>query len=340
MYNNKDIISLQVKPTYTKIPPHIKILVNDKLLYEGLIKESKTFTTQALIDNNLSIKIFKQGKTLEIVKNKQTQSITIEQVLLNTLSQHPDKFGQFSVKDNSYVNDHLLQTNQLTLNGTWTLDIPVFRQPFVSQYAKYSRYIKDKFQNTEIACFGCSFTNGLNLEYNESWPYYLTNNKDSKNFGVGGTSISDIFATALEYVQKFKCKKIIFLLPHPCRLQLYNEEKNEYNVLLPTHETSYMKKKYKNMFKQIVMHGEPSLLLSGYVNNLLKTIEKISKYCEVFVSCYDKDFHEDISTFNGQNFMLLPFYERSEEYPCSDKSGHPGAMHNKIFADQIKGYVY
>lgn len=331
-----DIVSLQIKPTYTKIPPHIKILVNNQLLYEGLIKESKTFTTEVLIDNKLSIKIFKQGKTLKIVKNKQTQSITIEQVLLNAFSQHPDIYGQFSVKNNPYVNDHLLQTNQLALNGTWTLDIPVFRQPFVSHYAIYSDNIRDKFQNTEIACFGCSFTYGANLEYNESWPYYL----DSKNFGLGGRTISDILGTALEYVQKFKCKKIIFLLPGPWRLQLYNDENNEYIVLRPGHEGVGKTKKYKNIIRQVAMYGESSLLLSGYVNDLLKTIEKISKYCEVFVSCYDKDFYEDISTFNRQNFMLLPFYERSEEYPCIDKEGHPGAMHNKIFADQIKGYVY
>ena len=109
------------------IPPHLRIAINGTGVFDGLVDRAKSISHEADLQDRLKITIHKTGKTKEIVDRKEPQEVLVEEVLLNGYSQHPDKFGTFLQEDNSYVKDQTLEGNMMNLNGSWSLDVPVFR---------------------------------------------------------------------------------------------------------------------------------------------------------------------------------------------------------------------
>ena len=329
-----------LKPNIGKGPvPHLKIEVCGHKIYDDLgwpDKYSLKSTLPLAEEDRLNITIEKTGKTKQVVDSNEPQEIIIEDVLLNGMSQHPDKFGIFVQKDNPYVKDDILKGNHLALNGLWQLDVPIFRQKFISDM---TRPYRDTFEDTKIACFGCSFTFGAELRYDQTWPYLL--GSDAKNYGMGGSSISAIVGTAREYVKNFNCDKIIILLPHPCRLQLEDDD-GSVHTLLPGRSPE-VEEKFKYINRDIVLFGEGSLLLSGYANGLKNMLKEISDKTELYLSSYRKETYDCLPSLIkdspgnqiGAKFSILPFYEMSGEYEMASDNEHPGPEHNRIFAKQI-----
>ena len=319
------------------IPPHLIIAINGTEVFNGLIDRAKSINHEADLQDRLKITIHKTGKTKEVVDRKEPQEVLVEEVLLNGLSQHPDKFGTFMQKDNPYVKDDLLQGNHLALNGIWELEVPIFRQKFLPDMAQPYR---DTFEDTKIACFGCSFTFGYELEYDQTWPYFI--GKDAKNYGMGGSSISSIVGTARAYLEDHSCEKMIILLPHPCRLQLEDKD-GTVHTLLPGRSPA-VENKFKDINRDIVMFGEGSLLLSGYANSLKENLKAISDKTDLYLSSYTPETYDCLPSLNedypgnmiGAKFEILPFYEMSDEYEIASDKEHPGPDHNRFFANQIR----
>ena len=253
----------------------------------------------------------------------------MEEVLLNGLSQHPDKFGTFVQGDNSYVKDQAIDGNRMNLNGEWSLDVPVFRQQFIPELDQEQR---DQFTDTQTACFGCSFTYGYFLEQDQTWPYYL--GSDTKNYGGPGSSISATVGKARWYVQNFECDKVVMLLPHVCRLQLQDEQKG-LRTFIPfqTDNTD------EEIVKDIIMFGEPSLLFSGYANRMKELLVEINKKVDLYITSYQSDTYEMLGqTMNGI-CKILPFYEMASEFRLASDNQHPGPDHNRIFANKIRPII-
>ena len=102
----------------------------------------------------------------------------------------------FEQKDNPYTDDSSIQTVELSLNGIWTIRLPIY------SILGTATLIKNKFRNNiedcDIACFGCSFTYGSYVDYNETWPYLLEKelNKIQKlNPDVTGSIVTDAGGT-------------------------------------------------------------------------------------------------------------------------------------------------
>lgn len=55
--------------------------------------------------------------------------------------------------------------------------------------------------------FGCSFTYGTGVHYNEAWPFLLGAN----NFGLPGSSNDKICRLAIEYIRTYKPKNIFVM---------------------------------------------------------------------------------------------------------------------------------
>jgi len=314
------------------IPPRLGIAINGTDVFDGLLEQAESIRHETDLRDRLIITIHKTGKTKEVVDRQEPQEVLVEDVLLNGLSQHPDKFGTFDQEDNPYVKDQTIQGNEMSLNGSWTLDVPVFKQEFIPEL-EWAQRQRDWFADTETACFGCSFTQGAFLEYEQTWPYHL--GSGAKNYGVGGNSISGIVGTAHWYVQNFKCDKLVMLLPHVCRLQI-NDQKTGLWTFIPFKNNNFMA---KEMIKDIIMFGEPSLLFSGYCNRMKELLVEINQKTDLYVTSYQQDtYHVLEKTMNGV-CKILPFYDMAPEHEKASDQEHPGPEHNRIFANKIRPII-
>ena len=323
-----DEVFIKLKPNGV-VPPFLRVAINGTVVFDGLIDRVKSISHQADLQDRLKITIHKTGKTKEIVDRKEPQELLVEEVLLNGYSQHPDKFGTFVQVDNSYVKDQTLEGNMMSLNGSWSLDVPVFRQPFIPEIDQLKR---DQFTDTQTACFGCSFTYGTFLQYDQTWPYYLGPN--TKNYGGGGKTISSTVGTAHWFVQNFKCDKIVMLLPHVCRLQLQDQKKG-----LRTFIPFQADDTNEEIAKDIIMFGEPSLLFSGYSNRMKELLAEISKKVDLYITSYQSDTYNMLDQTMDEFCKILPFYELSSEFRLASDNQHPGPDHNQFFANKIRPII-
>lgn len=326
-----DKVVINLKPTTGSVPPRLRISINGTEVFDGVIDQPKSIRYEIELQDRLNITIHKTGKTKDVIDSKEPQEVLVDEVLLNGLSQHPDKFGMFNQKDNSYVKDQTIEGDTMALNGVWEFSIPVFRQPFVSHMDKDYR---DAFTDTQTAAFGCSFTYGSYLEYDQTWPHHL----GAKNYGwaAGGSCISSIVATARDYFKEHRCEKMVMLLPHPCRLQVTVD--GSIRTLLPGRSPE-VENRCKELSRDIVMFGESSLILSGYANPMKDILHDMSKKTKLFLSAYDKDLYDCLTLLNEGHYKILPFYERSDQYDLASDNAHPGPEHNRIFAEQIRPII-
>ena len=323
-----DKVVIYLKPTTGSVPPRLRIAINGTEVFDGVIDQPKSIRHDTESQDRLNITIHKTGKTKDVVDSKEPQEVLVDEVLLNGLSQHPDKFGVFNQKDNSYVKDQTIEGNEMALNGSWSLNVPIFRQEFFPELDQTQR---DKFTDIGTACFGCSFTYGALLDDNQTWPYHLGN---AKNYGVGGNSISAIVGTAHWYVQNFKCDRLVMLLPHVCRLQLHDQQKGLWTFIPFKNDGEA-----KEMVKDIVMFGEPSLLFSGYATRMKELLVEINEKTDLYITSYQPDTYDMLDkTMNGV-CKILPFYEMSAEFEMASDNEHPGPEHNRTFANQIRPII-
>jgi hypothetical protein len=326
--------------------PSVSISINGADVFSGTVDRPMVLDHKAKKSSRLNVIIKKSGKTKEMADRNQPQEIVVEDVSMNGLSLHPDKFGKFHQSGNPYARDKTLEGSIMALNGSWELDIPIFRQEFVPNLDKPYR---DQFVDTEVACFGCSFTYGFQLQDHQTWPHLL----GGKNYGwaddgptgaikqivEGGSCISSIVGTANEYLKKNHCEKMVLLMPHPCRLQVVDEGKVK--MLLPQHSstTTELAPGFREMSKDIVLFGEASLILSGYANTLKDLLRDMSRKTKIFISAYQQETYECFQALEDESFRILPFYEMSEEFEMAPDNLHPGPDHNRIFANKIKEIV-
>jgi len=338
-----DIVEISLNTNIGRVPPHLKVSIADTTIFNGNLDKAITLKHETELSKRLVINIEKSGKTKKVADSKEPQEVIVEKITLNGLSLHPDKFGTFYQKDNSYSKDKTLQGSMLMLNGSWLFDVPIFRQDFISDLDQIQKIV---FTDTRIACFGDSFTSGMFLENNQTWPHYL----GATNYArigyvknrhwyaeIPGTCISSIVGRAKAYLKDYKCDNMVIVLPHPCRLQVKNKD-GSIQVLMPG-RTPEVEKKFKNVSRDIVMFGEGSLILAGYAGTLKNNLKEISQMTKLFVSSWVRETYESLPIINKNNFTILPFYELSDEFELASDNAHPGPEHNRIFANQIRPII-
>jgi len=336
-----NLAELELDSFHDGMPPFLKIFADNKIIFEGLATDNLKIKFDYPFIDRFIVKIQKTGKIKKVVDNFFKQEIIVRSLKLNGCNVHPDKFGTFSQFGNPYCKDTDIQTDKLFLNGDWLIDIPIFDYS-VNQSVLDKHVFRDKVEDSDIACFGCSFTYGANLEKHQTWPFFLSqilNNKLVKNYGKCGNSIQEIMSTALDYAKKYDAKSLICLLPHPCRMQIVDPDTNDVVTLLPGRSPS-IERKFSQLSKKIALYGEVSLLFAGYVKYLKDIINKInSAGKKIYISCYDYDFYQTLKLLELDKIFLLPYYERDKNYPCTTDDGHPGEIHNRLFAENAVKYV-
>ena len=336
MISNK--VDIHIRPIQIHGHCVLDITVGDKTV-NTLIKENVTYSFDYPKHERLLISMVKTGKDINLVKAKKEQSLQVS-VELNGFKCHAELFGQFFTKNNPYVNDQTLQTNILSLNGTWVLNVPIWYLDGKSAFEIKSK-MRDLRQDSSIATFGCSFTYGWCTDNMHTWPSQLKNLTGRKvcNYGVGGSNNTEIINTALDYTTNYNTHDVVILLCHFCRLQLTDNVET-----ISTHPQLPMPKKkhFKEEIKKLIMFGETELIFAGQSLSLLDKISKIKKNItgKVYVSTYvDKEHYEYIKRINNDDFEMLPFFDMDEKYQKASDGQHPGKEHYRLFAENIVQYI-
>jgi hypothetical protein len=323
---------------YDSRPCSIEIISNNQKIFEGEVIKDLKIEFDYPDHDSFELEIIKSGKTMDVAKSKHRQEIYIRSLLLNGCNLHPEKFGQFQLKDNPYVQDSLLQTEKLTLNGIWKINLPLYRILGVSTLSKNT--FRDTLEDCGIACFGCSFTYGTSMKQQQTWPYLLGANLNKKvhNYGIAGSNNQEILANAEDYSKKFKCNSIILLLSHFCRLQINDAETEELINWHPKMELTSINNSIKNEIKKMILYSEDSILLAGQVPGLIEKISLIEKnigYGTVYISSYIKEQYLLLSQIEYLKDRLLPLFNLDQDKPFASDGHHPGPLHYQQWADNI-----
>jgi hypothetical protein len=318
-----NILEISLSTDFTLRPANCKIYFCEELIFNGLIEKEKTLTHIFEGSKNFKLKIIKAGKFLDLVKDHHRQIVYVKNLKLNGIDLKIKEFGTFKTKENPYVDDQTLQTDTMALNGEWVFEL--LPQPLVGSIDIKHIGIRDKIEDCDVACFGCSNTYGFGLTKEESWPYQLGENLSCKvnNFGIPGSNLNQITAFVEYYIKNFNTKSIILLMPHSMRRQIEKDRKI-INLKVGVKEN-----------KELIMHGEEhsianlSMSLSAWLKNI-----KIP----IYIGSYHESEYKLISKTTLKEW-LLPFLDM-EQYPKAKDNLHFGSRYcldyAKIVANILK----
>lgn len=317
-----NLVEIVLTTEYTSVPPHCKIYCCDELIYNNIVDKNTAIKHFFNTPKQFKIKIIKSGKTKKTINQKLQQKIKIEKINVNGIDLKIKAFGYFKTKDNLYVNDHTLQTNELDLNGEWTISL--IPQVLVGFFNSQNVDIRDSIDDCDVACFGCSQTYGLFLKKNQTWPYQLSKilNMKVKNFGIPGSNINEITAFVENYLKKYNTKMILILLPHSFRRQLVVNSKIK-NISPHSKDN-----------KELIFHGEEHSIanLSLSMINWLKNIDK-----KIFISSYHLSEYNLIKKTPLKNYVM-PFLD-SQHYPKAKDNIHFGEEYCKDYAELLANFM-
>jgi hypothetical protein len=315
-------LEISLSTHFTSQPASCKIYFCEELIFDGLIEKERTFIHVFEGVKLFKLKIIKNGKFLNLVRNHQEQIVYVKTLKLNGIDLKIKEFGKFKTKENPYVSDQILQTDTLALNGEWIFEL--LSQPLVGSIDINNIKIRNKIEDCDVACFGCSNTYGSFLEKNESWPYHLGKMLDCKvnNYGIGGSNLNQITAFVEYYIKNFNTKLIVLLMPHSIRRQ-FKEDNKIINIGVDDIEN-----------KNFIMHGEEhsvanlSMSLGGWLKNI-KT--------NIYFGSYNLSEYNLMSKTPLKEYML-PFLDHNLHPKASDNL-HFGPEYCKNYAELIANFI-
>lgn len=94
-------------------------------------------------------------------------------------------------------------------------------------------------KNCDILAFGCSFTEGIGLPVEFTWPYILSKKLGSQvwNLGVGGSSTSTVYRLVSYYIELLSPKIIFINYPSANRFEIFNSITEGGTTYFPEHTT-------------------------------------------------------------------------------------------------------
>jgi len=332
-------INLKIKSIYDSDPCYLKIISNKlDIIFEGLVKEDLELNFNYPDLDIFLLEIEKSGKEIEIVKKNHKQIIIITSLTMNGCSLHPEKFGKFYQSNNAYLKDSTIQTDTLSLNGSWCLKLPCWNIKGIPTLD--IKKFRDPVDDCDIACFGCSVTYGASVSKKETWPYLLGKKIDKVvlNYGICGSNNQEMFANAIEYSKKYNCKNIILLLCHFCRLQLFLPETNVLVNWQPTQEKKIKNRIIEDQTNNMLLYSEDSVILSSQVKKMINFIEIIEGNIDgkMYIGCYIKEHYDLLLEIKEIRDRLLPIFYLDKKFPLASDNQHPGPKHYEQWVNEIK----
>lgn len=321
-------MSIMLATEYDSIPSHCTVHVCGKLIFDSVVSRNIELTKEIDRFEQFTVKVVKSGKTMDLVKKHHKQELVVQRITLNGIDLKVREFGRFELKNNPYVKEETLQTDRLSLNGEWLLELP--RRSLVGHLdigRLQVEELRDDIGDCDIACFGCSQTWGSFLDNTETWPSHLEKitGKSVKNFGIRGSSTNEIIALADHYVKNHKSENILLYLPHSFRRQLIVDGELSNIEAMSIHN------------REIVMNGEEHSIsvLSGDLRDWLEDV--VSRHTNIYFGTYQTTENELYRKIPLKKYMF-PFLE-GDKYPKASDNLHHGAEFNQDFAKMLKDFL-
>jgi hypothetical protein len=199
----------------------------------------------------------------------------------------------------------------------------------------------DSIQTTgfKIMSIGCSLTEGVGVNDNETWSYQFTKlipNGVNLNFGCGGRSNDYICRALLSYYDLIKPDLVLIMYTSPQRREIYTSE-GGIEPFIPTLSWGYMEetedgKRIQECFFDL--QNDNVDFINWYKNHQIIKLFLESKNCNWF---WNGSFeipqqYKEFNRFDG-NYMTQPYSDLGVD------GTHPGPLHNKVYADELFNYI-
>jgi hypothetical protein len=194
-----------------------------------------------------------------------------------------------------------------------------------------------KKEGFKVMSLGCSNTEGIGVNYTNTWPYEFTSlipNGVNCNFGAAARSNDFISRCLLTYYDLIKPDLVLIMYTSPQRREIYTKD-GGVEPFMPTSAWGYMEetdsgKIIQNNLSQIQNDNED--FINWYKNHQLIKYFLESKGCDWLWNGWfeiPKDYNE-FNRFDGDYGNYLDF---------GIDGTHPGPVHNKTYAHKLYDFI-
>jgi hypothetical protein len=195
-----------------------------------------------------------------------------------------------------------------------------------------------KKEGFKVMSLGCSNTEGVGVNYHDTWPLQFTNlipNGVNMNFGTSGRSNDFINRCLLTYYDVIKPDLVLIMYTNPFRRESYTKD-GGIEPFMPTASWGYLKETDDGVKTQeylTYLQNDNEDTVNWYKNHLLIKYFLESKKCNWIWNGFfhiPKDYNE-YNRFDGD--YGRPFLDYGV-----DKI-HPGPNHNKTYAHKLHDFI-
>jgi hypothetical protein len=194
-----------------------------------------------------------------------------------------------------------------------------------------------KKEGFKVMSLGCSITEGVGVNDNETWPAQFCSHMENGvnfNFGTGGRSNDFIVRCLLTYYDVIKPDLILIMYPSPLRREIYTKD-GGIEPFMPTASWGYLKETDDGIKTQeylTYLQDDNEDTINWYKNHLLIKYFLESKKCNWI--------------WNGRELKSLEYDEPNRfdgDYGKYLDLGvdnyHPGPIHNKTYSHKLYDFV-
>jgi len=189
-----------------------------------------------------------------------------------------------------------------------------------------------------IMSIGCSFTEGVGVGDNETWPAQFSKlipDGVNMNFGTGGRSNDFISRCLLSYYDLIKPDLVLIMYTNTARKEIYTKD-NTIEPFRPTQSWGYMAdtKDGKKISKYLIeLQNDNEDFINWYKNHLLIKYFLESKKCNWL---WNGSFgipteYEEFNRFDGG---YRDFIDKGVD------DSHPGPQHNYQYSKVLFNHIY
>jgi len=191
----------------------------------------------------------------------------------------------------------------------------------------------------KVMSIGCSNTEGVGVNDNETWPRQFTRlipHGVDLNLGSSGRSNDYICRCLMSYYDLIQPDLVLIMYTSPIRREVYTKNKGV-KPFIPESSWNYLKETEEGRKIQdnlTELQNDNQDLINWYKNHLIIKLFLESKKCNwLWNGCFNipKEYQE-FNRFDGEYF-IHPFLDYGTD------GGHPGPMHNKTYVDKLYHHI-
>jgi hypothetical protein len=189
----------------------------------------------------------------------------------------------------------------------------------------------------KIMSIGCSNTEGVGVNYHETWPSEFSRyipNSVNQNFGTGGRSNDFISRCLHTYYDLIKPDLVLIMYTSPQRREIYTKH-NTIEPFMPSESWGYVKETKDGVRIQrnlVDLQNDNADLINWYKNHLLITYFLESKKCNWLWNGWMgiPQYYTEFNRFDGD---YNKFIDKGVD------GVHPGPLHNRMYASRLITHI-